>query len=115
MSLDAYYLHGLSSLYVHIVVPEWVQEFKECFIFQIQVFIFFDPEYFYEMAICCITLVPTSYNNTVLYKLNTFIKKVILYGIAGSKLERKTYTIDRCSPPHIFLENTTDKLRLDFV
>ena len=28
----------------------------------------------YEMAICC-TIVITSYNNAVLYKLNTFIKK----------------------------------------
>ena len=51
------------------------------------------------MAICC---------NAVLYKLNIFIKQTILYGIAGSKLEKIAETIDRFSPPHIFLENTTD-------
>ena len=35
--------------------------------------------------------------------------------IAGSKLEKKTETIDRCSLPHVFLKNTTDKLQLNFV
>ena len=41
------------------------------------------------MAICCIIVI-ASYNNAVLYELNTLIKKAILYGIAGSKLEKKT-------------------------
>ena len=58
------------------------------------------------MAIFCVI---TSYNNALIYKLNTFIK---------TKLEvnwrKKLKTIDRCRSPHIFLENTTDKLRLDF-
>ena len=66
------------------------------------------------MAICCIIVI-ASYNNAVLYELNTLIKKAILYGIAGSKLEKKTYTIDRFNSPNIFLENTTAKLCLDFV
>ena len=36
-------------------------------------FLFLDSKYFYEMAICCIIVI-TSYNNAVLYELNTFIK-----------------------------------------
>ena len=66
------------------------------------------------MPIWCIIVI-TSYNNVVLYKLNAFIKKTILYGKDGSKLKKETQTIDKCSPPHIFLENTADKSRLDFV
>ena len=72
-----HYLHSPSSLYVHIVVPECSSRlqdcsFKEFFIFQIHFFFFFYPKYFYEMAICCIIGI-TSYNNAVLYKLNTFM------------------------------------------
>ena len=40
------------------------------------------------MAICRIVI--TSYNNAVIYKLNTFIKKAIPCGIAGDKLEKKS-------------------------
>ena len=77
------------------------------------------------MAICNIILI-MSYNNTMLYKINTFTitqclqkkylyRKAVLDGIAGNQLEKKTETIDRSSLPRIFLENTIDKLRLDFV
>ena len=45
-----------------------------------------------------------------LYKQYTFTK---------SELEvnwrKKLKTIDTCSSPHIFIERTTDELRLDFV
>ena len=39
----------------------------------------------------------------------------MLDGIARNKLDKKPETLDRYSLPHIFLENTTDKLRLDFI
>ena len=71
--IDGYYLHGLTSLYVHMFVPECFKnvvsrsqcssrlQFSGVFIFQIQNCLFFsDPKYFYEIAIC--------------YELNTFIK-----------------------------------------
>ena len=50
LPLDGYYLHVLSSLYVHIVAPNVVQDcsFKEFFIFQI--LFFFEPKYFYEVV-----------------------------------------------------------------
>ena len=48
--------------------------FQEFFFFQIQNCLFFlDSKYFYEMAFCW-RVVITSYNNAVLYKLNTIIK-----------------------------------------
>ena len=58
--LDGYYLHCFSSLLVAFYLSN--SNF------------FFDPKHLYEMAICCIIVI-TSYNNAVLYKLNTFIKK----------------------------------------
>ena len=54
-------------------------------------------------------------NSVMLCKINTCIKKQFFMVIAGSKLEKKTETIDRCSLPHVFLKNTTDKLQLNFV
>ena len=84
--IDVYYLHALNSLYVHMFVPECFKnvvsrsqcssrlQFSGVFIFQIQNCLFFlDPKYFYEIAICCIIVI-TSYNNAILYELNTFIK-----------------------------------------
>ena len=41
------------------------------------------------MAICYITVIK-SYNNAVPCKINAFIKKAVLDGIAGNKLEKKT-------------------------
>ena len=53
LPLDGYYLHGLNSLYLHIVVPECYKTlvsrswFQGVFIFEIQNgFFFFDPKYF---------------------------------------------------------------------
>ena len=81
--LDGYYLDGLSSLYVYIFVNVSKMQFQDhnvvhdlsfkgVFIFQIQnPLLILDPKYFYEMAICCVI---TSYNNALIYKLNTFIK-----------------------------------------
>ena len=63
--LDGYYLHCCSRMQFKIVVLRSFLSFK---------FIFFNPKYFYEMAICCIIVI-TSYSNAVLYKLNAFIKK----------------------------------------
>ena len=85
--IDGYYLHALTSLYVYMFVSECFKnvvsksqcssrlQFEGVFIFQIQNCLFFlDPKYFYEMVLCCIIVI-TSYNNAVLYKLNTFIKR----------------------------------------
>ena len=52
--LDGYDLHGLISLLVFFYHSNSI---------------FFDTKHFYEMAICYIIVI-TSYNSTVLYKLN---------------------------------------------
>ena len=90
LPLDGYYLHGLNSFYLHIVVPEYYKNvvsrswFQGVFIFEIQnCFFFFDPKYFWSLCFRITLLVLeqnlhrviTSYNNAVLYKINTFIKK----------------------------------------
>ena len=66
------YMALVVSMYI-LLFQNVVQDcsFKEFFIFQIH---FFNPKYFYEMAICCIIVI-TSYNNAVLCKLDTFIKQ----------------------------------------
>ena len=53
-----------------LIIHEGVFHFSNSF--------FFNPKYFYEMAICCIIVI-TGYNNTVLYKLNAFIKNNALW------------------------------------
>ena len=82
--IDGYYLMALLvSMYIclfqNVSKTQFqdhnvVQQFSGVFIFQIQNCLFFlDPKYFYEIAICCIIVI-TSYNNAILYELNTFIK-----------------------------------------
>ena len=57
---DGYYLHSLSSLCVHILVPEC---FKNVVSFKFKIaFSFWTQSIFYEMVICCI-IVTKSYNN----------------------------------------------------
>ena len=116
--IDGYYLHGLTSLYVHLFVSECLKNVasrSQCssrllfIIFQIQNCLFFlYPKYFYEIAVCCIIVI-TSCNNAILDELNNFIK---------SKLKvnwRKKLKPLTDAGPHIFFpENTTNKLSLDF-
>ena len=117
--IDGYYLMALLvSMYIclfqNVSKTQFqdhnvVQQFSGVFIFQIQNCLFFlDPKYFYEIAICCIIVI-TSYNNAILYELNTFIK---------SKLKvnwrKKLKPLTDAAPYIFFLKNTTDKLRLDF-
>ena len=105
--IDGYYLHGLTSLYVHMFVPECFKnvvsrsQFSGVFIFQIQNCLFFlDPKYFYEIAICCIIVI-TSYNNAILYELNTFIKSKLKVN------KRKKLKPLPDTALHIFFQKTT--------
>ena len=116
--IDGYYLMALLvSMYIclfqNVSKTQFqdhnvVQQFSGVFIFQIQNCLFFlDPKYFYEIAICCIIAV-TSYNNAILYELNTFIKSKLKVNWR-KKLKPLT---DAALP--IFFQKTSPT-RLDFV
>ena len=57
--LDGHYLYGFSSLYVHIVVPEYSSrlQFYRVYYVSNSVFFVFDPKCFYEMATRCIIVI----------------------------------------------------------
>ena len=62
------YMALLVSMYICLF-----QNVPRVFSFQIQnCRLFLDLKHFYEMTICCIIVI-TTYNNAVLYKLNTLI------------------------------------------
>ena len=97
------------TVYMALLVSMYIclfQNVPRVFFFQIQNCIFFfDSNYFYEMVICCIIVI-TSHNNAVFYKLNTLIK---------SKLKLNwSKKLKPLADAALHIENTTDKLRLDF-
>ena len=98
--LGAFFLHGLISLYVQVVIPEYFKnvvsrvqcssrlQFYQVFVFETLSFliqIIFGPcvlgfcywfqNTTFDLMSNCYRIVITSYNSTVLYKINTFIKK----------------------------------------